>query len=171
MLLKIRTYGDPVLRKISNKVEIIDDEILKLIDDMVETMYEAPGVGLAAPQIGVNKRVVVIDLDGDLKKIINPIFLEKSGEEIPGEEGCLSIPGIYEKVKRPSFVRLQYMNEKGENIVEESDNFLAKAFQHEIDHLDGVLFVDRLSSIRKKLTAKKLAKLKKETVKKLKKGE
>ena len=167
MILKIRKYGDPVLRKKSTEVEKIDDELKKLLDDMVETMYDAPGVGLAAPQVGINKRVVIIDTNGKLRKIINPVILEKFGEEENVEEGCLSIPNIYEKVKRQSKVKVKYLNENGEEIIEEADELLARAFQHEIDHLDGILFVDKVSNIRKRLIAKKLNRLKKNTLKEL----
>ena len=168
MILKIRKYGDPVLKNISEKIEKIDDELLKLIDDMAETMYDAPGVGLAAPQVGINRRVVIIDIEGTLKKIINPEFLEcKSKLEI-GEEGCLSIPGIYEKVKRAEKVKIKYMNEKGEEVIEEAEGLLARAFQHEVDHLEGTLFVEKLAPVRKRMVSKKLQKMKKETLKDLK---
>ncbi len=168
MIYKIRTYGDPVLRKESETVEKIDESILEIIDNMVETMYDAPGVGLAAPQVGINKRIFVIDTDGELKKIINPEFVEKSEKMEEGEEGCLSIPGIYKKVKRPARVKIKYTNEKGEEVTEEAQGLYAKALQHESDHLDGVLFVDKVSNLTKKLIAKKLEKLKKDTLKDIK---
>lgn len=100
MLREIKKYGDPVLKKSAEKVEIIDDEIRTILSDMAETMYEAPGVGLAGPQIGIGKRLVVIDVDGVLRKIINPVILEYSQDLENSEEGCLSVPGVYEKVKR-----------------------------------------------------------------------
>lgn len=167
MILEIKTYGDPVLRKESEEVKEINEDILKLINDMAETMYDAPGVGLAAPQIGVNKRIFVIDTDGVLKKVINPVFLENSNETEDEEEGCLSVPGIYKKVKRPKKVKVKYLNEKGEEVIEEAEGLYARALQHENDHLNGVMFVDKISNISKKLTAKKLEKLKKETIEKM----
>ncbi len=169
MIHEIKIYGDPVLRKESATVDKIDENILQLIDDMVETMYDAPGVGLAAPQIGVNKRIFVIDTDGKLRKIINPVFIERSEEFEEGEEGCLSIPGIYKKVKRPKAVKIKYLNEKGEEVVEEAVGLYARALQHEADHLDGVLFVDKVSNLSKKLITKKLERMKKQTLKNLKK--
>ncbi|BDU50281.1 peptide deformylase [Haliovirga abyssi] len=167
MILEIKKYGDPVLRKKSIEVEKIDENLKQLLKDMIETMYDAPGVGLAAPQIGINKKVVIIDTDGKLRKIINPVILERFGEEEIAEEGCLSIPNIYEKVKRPSKVKVKYLNEDGLEVTEEADGLLARAFQHEIDHLDGVLFVDKVSNIRKRLISNKLAKLKREALKAL----
>jgi len=167
MVLDIKTYGDPVLRKTAEEVMEINEEIIELINNMVQTMYDAPGVGLAAPQIGINKRIFVIDTDGVLKKIINPVFLENSKETEEAEEGCLSVPGIYRKVKRAKKVKIKYLNEKGEEIIQEAQGLYARALQHENDHLDGVLFVDKLSNISKKLTAKKLERLKKETIEKM----
>ena len=151
MLKEIKKYGDPVLRKNAEKVEVVTDEIRTILLDMAETMYEAPGVGLAAPQIGINLRLVVIDTDGVLRKIINPVILEYSLETESCEEGCLSVPGIYEKVRRAKKIKVKYLNEKGEEVIEEVEDLLARAFQHEIDHLDGLLFVDKLSPIGKKL--------------------
>jgi len=171
VLREIKKYGDPVLKKSAEKVEVIDDEIKTILSDMAETMYEAPGVGLAAPQIGIAKRLVVIDVDGVLRKIVNPAILEFSQETENSEEGCLSVPGVYEKVKRAKKITVKYKNENGEEIVEEAEGLLARAFQHELDHLDGVLFVERLSPIGKKLASQKLMRLKKDTLKKIKKGE
>jgi len=164
MVLEIKTYGDNVLRKVSEEVKEVNDEILTILNDMVQTMYDAPGVGLAAPQIGINKRMFVIDTDGILKKIINPVFLDFSKETADDEEGCLSVPGIYKKVKRAKKVKIKYLNEKGEEIIEEAEGLYARALQHEYDHLEGVLFVDKLSPISKKLVANKLERLKKETL-------
>jgi peptide deformylase len=169
MVYDIRVYGDPVLRKESEKVEKIDEEILQLLDDMVETMHSSNGVGLAAPQIGVNKRVFVLDVgDGHIRKVINPKFLEFSDDLEENEEGCLSVPGIYKKVKRAAKVRISYLNESWEEVIEEADGLLARAFQHENDHLDAVLFVDKVSPVAKRMINKKLQKLKKETLKNLK---
>lgn len=166
MILKIRKYGDKVLREKSSAVEKIDEEILKILDDMVETMQAAQGVGLAAPQVGINKTMFVVEVgDGKVRKVINPKFLEFSDEKVENEEGCLSIPGIYKKVCRAAEVKLEYMNEKGETVVEEATELLARAFQHEYDHLQGELFVDKISPVAKRLVSSKLNKLKKETEK------
>lgn len=171
MLREIKKYGDPVLKKSAEKVETVDDDIRTILSDMAETMYEAPGVGLAAPQIGIGKRLVVIDVDGILRKIVNPVILEYSQDIENSEEGCLSVPGVYEKVKRAKKITVKYKNENGEEVIEEAEGLLARAFQHELDHLDGVLFVDKLSPIGKKLASQKLMRLKKDTLKKLKKGD
>ncbi len=168
MIREIKHYGDPVLRKVSEKVEIVDDEIVEILNDMAETMYAAPGVGLAGPQIGVNKRLIVIDTDGVLIKAVNPEIIESSQEIETAEEGCLSIPGVYEKVKRAKVVKVKYLNDKGEEIINEAEALLARAFQHEIDHLEGNLFVDKISPVAKKLSSQKLARLKKDTIKKMK---
>ena len=168
MIHKIRKYGDPVLRKECDRVEKIDDDILELLDDMVETMHDANGIGLAAPQIGVNKKIFVLDLgDGHIRKVINPEFLEFSDETEENEEGCLSVPGIYKKVKRSSKVKIKYMNEKWEEVTEEAEGLLSRALQHENDHLDAVLFVDKIAPVAKRLVSSKLQKLKKETLKEL----
>ena len=131
---------------------------------MVETMYETDGVGLAAPQIGVSKRIFVCD-DGNgvVRKVINPIVVPLTEETQEFEEGCLSVPGIYKKVERPKRVLLKYLNEYGEEIEEIAENFLAVVVQHENDHLDGILFVEKISPMAKRLIAKKLANMKKET--------
>lgn len=166
MVLKIRKYGDKVLRETSTPVEKIDGEILKILDDMVDTMKDAQGVGLAAPQVGINKNMFVLDIgDGKIRKIINPEFIEISKEEVENEEGCLSIPGIYKKVRRAERVKLKYLNEKGEEVIEEGTELLGRAFQHEYDHLKGELFVDKISPVAKRLVSSKLSKLKKETEK------
>lgn len=168
MVLKIRTYGDKVLREKSTDVEVIDKEILTLLDDMIDTMKNAEGVGLAAPQVGVNKNIFVLGVgDGVYRKVINPKFLEFSEEIVENDEGCLSIPGIYKKVCRPAYVKVQYTNEKGETIVEVGEGLLARAFQHEYDHLQGELFVDKISPVAKRLVAAKLKKLKSDTEKEL----
>jgi len=138
----IRKDGDEVLRKISRKVETIDDKIKTLVKDMAETMYEAEGVGLAAPQVGILKRIVVIDVGEGLIELINPEIIEAEGEQIAAE-GCLSIPGKYAEVKRPAKVKVRALNTKGETIEYEGEELLARAFCHEIDHLDGILFKDK----------------------------
>ncbi|MBU5299755.1 peptide deformylase [Clostridium sporogenes] len=139
----IRKYGDELLRKKSRKIEKIDDRILTLLEDMAETMYSAEGVGLAAPQVGILKRVVVIDVGEGLIKLINPEIIETEGSQ-KDVEGCLSVPGEQGEVERPYKVKVKALNEKGEEIVLDGEELLARAFCHEIDHLDGILFVDKV---------------------------
>lgn len=141
----IREDGDPVLRKQSRVVEQVDDKIKVLVDDMIETMYEADGVGLAAPQIGILKRVIVLDIydDTGVKVLINPEILEAKGEQVD-IEGCLSIPGESGMVKRPAFVKVTGLNRDGDQVTYEATELLARAFCHEIDHLNGVLFTDKV---------------------------
>jgi peptide deformylase len=138
----IRKDGDEILRKKSRKVEVIDDRILTLLDDMKDTMKKAEGVGLAAPQVGVLRRVVVIDIGEGLIELINPVIVFESGEQME-EEGCLSLPGIRGKVKRPEKVIVRAMNRKGETFEMTGIGLLAIAFCHEIDHLNGILFTDK----------------------------
>ncbi|MGY0395084.1 peptide deformylase [Fusobacterium sp.] len=165
MIYEIRKYGDPILREVAQKVEKIDDEILEILDNMVETMYETKGVGLAAPQVGISKRIFVCDQgDGVVRKVINPVITPLTENLIECEEGCLSVPGIYKKVQRPEKIRVEYMNEKGEEVTEEVEGFLAIIMQHEFDHLEAVLFVDKISPIAKRMISKKLQSLKKETL-------
>ena len=147
---EIRKDGDEVLRKMSRKVEVIDDRILTLLDDMKDTMHKAEGVGLAAPQVGVLRRVVVIDIGEGLIELINPVIVYESGEQLE-EEGCLSIPGIRGEVERPAKVIVRAMNRKGETYEMTGTELLAIAFCHEIDHLNGVLFTDKaINTITKK---------------------
>jgi len=137
-------YGkDDVLRKESKPVEKIDERILQLLDDMAETMRHADGVGLAAPQVGILRRVVVIDVGEGLIELINPEILETSGQQ-QGAEGCLSIPGVRGEVIRPEKVRVKALNRKGEPIEITGTGLLARALCHEIDHLDGILFIDKV---------------------------
>ncbi|HBH0178782.1 TPA: peptide deformylase [Clostridioides difficile] len=142
-LRQIVQIGEPVLRKKSKKVEKIDEKIIQLLDDMAETMYDADGVGLAAPQVGILKRVVVIDIGEELIELINPEIIETSGEQID-EEGCLSVVGEAGNVRRPNYVKVTALNRNGETIELEGEELLARAFCHEIDHLDGILFVDKI---------------------------
>lgn len=142
-LRNIRKYGDDLLRKKSRKVENINDRIVTLLDDMAETMYDADGVGLAAPQVGILKRVVVIDVGDGILKLINPEIISTEGSYID-EEGCLSVPGEQGKVERPYKVKVKALNEKGEEIIVEGEELLARALCHEIDHLEGILFVDKI---------------------------
>lgn len=141
----IRVNGDEVLRKKCKKVDKINDRITTLIEDMIDTMYEADGVGLAAPQVGILKRIFVIDVydDEGARVFINPEILETNGSQI-GEEGCLSIPGESEEVERPNYVKVKALNEKGEEFVLEAEGLLARAICHENDHLDGILYIDHV---------------------------
>ncbi|WP_304339901.1 peptide deformylase [Metaclostridioides mangenotii] len=141
-LRRIAQIGEEVLRKKSRKVEKIDDRILQLLDDMAETMYEAEGVGLAAPQVGILKRVIVIDIGDGLIELINPEIVETSGEQIDSE-GCLSVEGESAEVRRPMYVKVRGLNREGVKVEYEAEEFLARAFCHETDHLEGVLFVDK----------------------------
>lgn len=159
-LLPILRYPDPRLHKIAAPVERVDETIRKLIADMAETMYEAPGIGLAATQVDVHKRVVVIDVSEDKSKLlafINPEILERSGEQVC-EEGCLSVPGIYEKVTRSERVKVRALDAQGEPFTLEVDGLLAVCIQHEIDHLDGKVFVEHLSQLKQSRIKAKLAK-------------
>lgn len=139
----IRTDEDPILRKNSRPVDEVTDKIKGLVDDMIETMYEADGVGLAAPQVGILKRIIVIDIydDTGVKVLINPEIIEEEGEQME-VEGCLSVPGRSGVVKRPMRVVAKGLNEKGEAITIEGTDLLARALCHEIDHLNGILFTD-----------------------------
>lgn len=139
----IRKLGDDILRKKCRPVEIIDNRILTLLDDMAETMNQANGVGLAAPQVGVLKRVVVIDVGDGLIELINPVIVDTIGS-VTSAEGCLSVPGKWGTVTRPQKVTVKALNRDGEEIKITGDGMLAKAFCHELDHLDGVVFVDKV---------------------------
>lgn len=162
MILEIKIYGSEELKKVSTDVEEITPEILETLDNMVETMYSVKGLGLAAPQVGINKRMFVIDIgDGIVRKVINP-KIEYFGDIVEFEEGCLSIPGIRKVVKRPECVKVTYLNEKGQEVTVVADDLLSKAFQHEYDHLDGILYVEKIAPVAKRLIAKKLQNLAKE---------
>ena len=159
-LLPILRYPDPRLHTRAVPVERVDDDIRKLVADMAETMYEAPGIGLAATQVNVHKRVVVIDVTEDksgLMALINPEILERSGEQVC-EEGCLSVPGIYEKVTRAERVKVRALDENGQSREIEADGLLAVCIQHELDHLDGKVFVEYLSALKLSRIKSKLAK-------------
>ncbi len=145
-LRNIRTLGDDILRKKCRVVETIDDKIITLLDDMADTMYEANGVGLAAPQIGVLKRIAVIDTGDGLIELINPEIIEKSGSQT-ADEGCLSVPKKYGKVERPQKVTVRATNRDGEEFELTGEDLLARAICHETDHLDGVVFVDLATDI------------------------
>lgn len=166
MIYEIKKYGETVLREIAQEVDKIDDEILEILDNMVETMHSAKGVGLAAPQVGISKRIFVCDQgDGVVRKVINPVITPLTEKLMDYEEGCLSVPGIYKKVQRPEKIKIEYLNEKGESVAEEVEGFLAIIMQHEYDHLNAVLFVDKVSPMAKRMISKKLQLLKKETLK------
>jgi len=163
MILPIRKYGDDVLRLPATPVEEIDAALQKLIDDMIDTMYAAPGVGLAANQVGVSKRLMVIDLSvgkrpGECHVFINPEMIEAEGE-VTEEEGCLSIPDFVEIVTRPERVKLRYLDRNGKERQMWGDGLMARAMCHEIDHLNGTLFVDHLRGFKKDRILKKIAKL------------
>lgn len=138
----IRTYGDDILRKKSRVVDEINARVLLLIKDMKETMYNSKGVGLAAPQVGILKRIVVIDVGNGPMVIINPQIVEMQGSQV-SDEGCLSIPGVQKNVERPETVKAKALSENGEEIVIDGEGLLARALCHEIDHLDGILFIDK----------------------------
>ena len=159
-LLPILHFPDPRLHTKAVPVAEVDDRIRTLIRDMAETMYEAPGIGLAATQVDVHERVVVIDVSedhSDLLALINPEILERSGEQI-GEEGCLSVPGIYDKVKRAERVRVRALDQNGERFELEAEGLLAVCIQHELDHLDGKVFVEYLSLLKQGRIKNKLIK-------------
>ena len=161
-ILEIIKYGNPVLLQLAKPIKTIDQEILELAQNMVLTMHAAPGIGLAAPQVSVSKRLITLDLSigekpQELIILANPEFLETEGEEI-SEEGCLSVPGIQEKVKRPARVRVKGIDLKGEEIIIEATGVLARVFCHEIDHINGKLFIENLSPLKKALVKKKLKK-------------
>jgi peptide deformylase len=159
-ILEIKEYGEPVLREKSLPVKEITPEILNLIRDMAETMYTASGAGLAAPQVGVSKKIIIIDGEEEgLIVLVNPMMVKSEGEVIE-EEGCLSIPGVYSEVKRSSKVTVKALNESGEPIKITKEGLLARALQHEIDHLEGILFVDRIGKVKRQLLLNKLKKQK-----------
>jgi peptide deformylase len=160
---EIVKYPDPVLAKRGAPVTVFDDKLKTLVDEMFESMYAAQGIGLAAPQIGLSQRLTVIDTSfkknpEDKIVLINPEIIEREGEQYE-EEGCLSLPDIREKVKRAAKVKVRAQNSDGDWFEIEGEELLSRAFQHEIDHLDGVLFIDRLSRLKKDLTVRKIKKL------------
>ena len=164
---KILIEPDPILRKKCESLEKVDDQVRKLMDDMLETMYKAPGIGLAAIQLGILKRIVVIDISKENEKqnplfLINPVITKKSKNTSIYEEGCLSIPGQFAEIERPAECTLRYINYQGKNKELKADGLLATCIQHEIDHLDGILFIDYLSKLKKDMIIKKLVKQKKE---------
>ena len=172
-LLPIYETPDPVLRQISTPVETIDDELRELVENMFDTMYAAPGIGLAAVQVGVPKRLLVIDLQEcededsepvrDPRVFINPEILETSETTRPYQEGCLSVPDQYAEVLRPDRVRARWLDRDGTQQERWIDGLLAVCLQHEIDHLNGILFIDHLSRLKRDMIMKKLVKARRET--------
>ena len=163
-LREILVVPHPVLKQVSKPVAKVDDTLRALMDDMLETMYDAPGIGLAAIQIGEPVRVIVMDLarEGEPKApqyFVNPEILWASEETQPYEEGCLSVPEYYDEVERPAQVKLRYLNYQGEQVEEDAEGMYAVCIQHEIDHLDGVLFIDHLSRLKREQAIKKVKKL------------
>lgn len=160
-ILNILEFPDPRLRTIAKPVTEVDDSIRQLIDDMFETMYEAPGIGLAATQINVHKQIIVMDLSEDKSEprvFINPELEELTDEKGPYQEGCLSVPGFYENVDRPLRVRIKALDRDGKPFEEIAEDLLAVCIQHECDHLNGKLFVDYLSNLKRDRIRKKLEK-------------
>ncbi|MCJ7590083.1 MAG: peptide deformylase [Woeseiaceae bacterium] len=158
--LKILEFPDPRLRTKATPVQVVDDELRALIDDMFETMYDAPGIGLAATQVDVHKRLLVADVSIDKDApyvLINPEILEKDGITVT-DEGCLSVPGFYEEIERAEHIRVRYLDRDGIDIVLDVHGLLAVCIQHEMDHLDGKLFVDYLSEVKRTRIRKKLEK-------------
>ena len=163
---KILTEPDPFLRQVSLNVKEVNNEIRSLMDDMLETMYDAPGIGLAAIQIGVPKRVIVIDLSkNDEKKnpyyFVNPEILTKSRKDASYEEGCLSVPNQFAEISRPDTCKVKYLDYEGNEKILDAKGLLATCIQHEMDHLEGILFIDYLSKLKKSMIIKKLSKQKK----------
>lgn len=163
-LLEILKYPNPTLRRRSEKITEITDDIIRLLDNMAQTMYEAPGIGLAAPQIGRNIMAIVIDIgarneeEGRLIKLINPEINLIEGEDVVIEEGCLSVPEITESVKRPDRISVKALSPDGKELEFEAEGLLSRVIQHEVDHLNGVLFIDRVSKIKRELIKMKLRK-------------
>ena len=164
---KIVIEPDPILRKKSESLEKVDDEIRKLLDDMLETMYAAPGIGLAAVQVGILKRIIVIDISKDQEKktplfLVNPEIISRSKKTSVYEEGCLSLPGHFAEIERPAECQVKFIDYDGKEKELVADGLLATCIQHEVDHLNGVLFIDYLSKLKKDMIVKKLIKQKKE---------
>jgi len=165
-ILPIITAPDPRLKEVCAAVERVDDSLRQLMDDMLETMYQAPGIGLAAPQVGVTKRVLVVDVarEGEPPqpyRMVNPELLSVSDEDAAYEEGCLSLPEHYAEVVRPKAIRARYLDAQNEVRELAAEGLLATCIQHEMDHLDGILFVDHLSALKRNMILRKLLKAKK----------
>ncbi len=163
-VLDILTVPNPVLKQVSTPVEQVDDDLRRLMDDMLETMYAAPGIGLAAIQVGVPKQVIVMDLarqgePPEPRYFVNPEILWASEETAPYEEGCLSVPEIYDEVERPARVKLRYLDYHGKEVTEDAEGLFAVCIQHEMDHLKGVLFIDHLSRLKRDRAVARVRKL------------
>ena len=160
----IITEPNEILRQVSKPVPTVSNEERKLMDDMLETMYAASGIGLAAIQIGIPKRIIVMDISKDGKKnpmfFVNPIIKNKDKENTTYEEGCLSVPDYFAEVDRPKYCEAEYLDYNGENKILKADGLLATCIQHEMDHLEGILFIDYLSKLKKTMIVKKLSKRK-----------
>jgi peptide deformylase len=162
-LRDILVVPDPLLKQVSKPVEGVDDDLRALMDDMLETMYAAPGIGLAAVQVGVPKRVIVMDVsrgegDREPRFFVNPEITWRSEDTLPYEEGCLSVPEIYDEVERPAQVKLRYLDYHGKPVEEDAEGLFAVCIQHEMDHLDGVLFIDHLSRLKRERAIQKVKK-------------
>jgi peptide deformylase len=163
-LREILTVPNPVLKQVSTPVAEVDDDLRLLMDDMLETMYAAPGIGLAAIQVGVPKQVIVMDLarqdePPQPRYFVNPEILWASEETAPYEEGCLSVPEVYDEVDRPARVKLRYLDYNGQEVVEDAEGLFAVCIQHEMDHLKGVLFIDHLSRLKRERAVARVRKL------------
>ena len=166
---QILTEPDKILRQVSQPVEKVDKDLQILMDDMLETMYAAPGIGLAAIQVGIPKRIIVMDLSkGDDKKnpmyFVNPIIKNKNIEKTTYEEGCLSVPNQFAEIERPSKCEIEYLDYNGERKILSASGLLATCIQHEMDHLEGILFIDYLSKLKKTMIIKKLSKSKSDRI-------
>jgi peptide deformylase len=157
-LMEVLKFPHPVLRKKCEKVETVDDEIKKIARDMAETMYAENGIGLAAPQVGISKRIFVVDVDEELLTVINP-EISVSGEKEKMEEGCLCLPKVTVEIERLSRVHMEGIDIQGNKVTIDAEELLARAFQHEVDHLNGMLIIDHLSKVKRDIVVKKFRKL------------
>ncbi len=166
-MLKVRLYGDPVLRKVAKETDprSLSDDFIR---EMSETMYTEDGVGLAAPQVGISKRFFMYDTGEKLNVVVNPEILERSIETESGEEGCLSIPDVFEEVRRSTRIKVKYFERDGNEVIKILEGYEARVFQHEFDHLNGKLFIDYLSQAKKRLLRQKLNEIKKKSIEILK---
>ena len=161
---KILTEPSKILRQVSKNVDKVSDEERTLMDDMLDTMYDAPGIGLAAIQIGVPKRIIVMDISGDKNKkepryFVNPVIKNKNEKKAKYEEGCLSVPEQFAEIERPNACEVEYLDYNGKKQLLKADGLLATCIQHEMDHLEGILFIDYLSKLKKSMIIKKLSKI------------
>lgn len=161
--MELQIYEAKVLREKSTSLTLdeINDNLKDVLDDMVRVMRLANGIGLASNQVNINRRYFVMEIDEIIRKCINPEILEVLSDLVPMDEGCLSVPGIYKPVERPDKIKVKYLNENGDEVIEVLEGLWAKCFQHELDHINGYLFIDRISSVNRNLIRKKLATLKK----------